>query len=194
MSFRLLTVSALALGLVAAVAPLARAQDAVTVERAIAVRDAALTSNIALDYVTQLTTRFGARPAGSKPEQDAAAWAADYLRAHGFQNVRIEEFPLVGWERGEGSAAIVGRNAQSLVAAALGHSPATPRGGVEADVVRFSSFEDLQAADPATVRGKIVYVDLGQMHPMQDGSGYGPQTWVRGADRAKDGMVGLPST
>ncbi len=97
MSFRLLTVSALALGLVAAVAPLARAQDAVTVERAIAVRDAALTSNIALDYVTQLTTRFGARPAGSKPEQDAAAWAADYLRAHGFQNVRIEEFPLVGW-------------------------------------------------------------------------------------------------
>ena len=75
MSFRLLTVSALALGFVAAAAPLARAQDAATVERAIAVRDAALTSNIALDYVTQLTTRFGARPAGSKSEQDAAAWA-----------------------------------------------------------------------------------------------------------------------
>ncbi|MFX4354903.1 hypothetical protein ABTA30_18530, partial [Acinetobacter baumannii] len=96
------TASALALGLVA-FAPLASAQDAATVERAIAIRDAALRSNIALDYVTQLTTRFGARPAGSKAEQDAAAWAADYLRAHGFQNVRIEEFPLVGWERGESS-------------------------------------------------------------------------------------------
>ena len=41
--------------------------------------------------------------------------------------------------------------------------------------------DDLRAAPDASVRGKIVYVDLGQMHPMQDGSGYGPQTRVRGA-------------
>lgn len=180
MSLRLLAVSAFALG-VAAVAPFAQAQDAATVERAIAIRDAAMTSNIAMDYVTQLTTRFGARPAGSRSEQQAAAWAADYLRAQGFQNVRIEEFPLVGWERGEATAAIVGANAQTLVAAALGHSPATPRGGVEAEVVRFTSLDDLRAAPEADVRGRIVYVDFGQMHPMQDGSGYGPQTRVRGA-------------
>jgi len=180
MSRRLMTASALALGL-AAFTPLAHAQDAAVVQQAIVVRDAAMRSNIALDYVTQLTTRFGARPAGSRSEQNAAAWAADYLRANGFQNVRIEEFPLVGWERGESSAAIVGDHAQTLVAAALGHSPATPRGGVEAEVVRFASMEDLQAAPDAAVRGRIVYVDLGQMHAMQDGSGYGPQTRVRGA-------------
>ena len=70
---------------------------------------------------------------------------------------------------------------QALVAAALGHSPATPAGGVEAEIVRFASMEDLQAAPDAAVRGKIVYIDLGQVHPMQDGSGYGPQTRVRGA-------------
>ena len=40
----------------------AQAQDAATVQRAAEIRDAALRSNIALDYVTQLTTRFGARP------------------------------------------------------------------------------------------------------------------------------------
>jgi carboxypeptidase Q len=132
MSIRLLTASAVALGLVA-FTPAAHAQDAATVQQAIVVRDAAMRSNVAMDYVTQLTTRFGARPAGSRSEQQAAAWAADYLRANGFQNVRVEEFPLVGWERGESSAAIVGDNAQALVAAALGHSPATPtqrrRGG-----------------------------------------------------------------
>lgn len=166
---------------VAMTAPLAQAQDAATIQRASDIRDAALRSNIALDYVTQLTTRFGARPAGSAAEQQAAAWAADYLRAQGFQNVRIEEFPLIGWERGESTAAIVGDHPQALVAAALGHSPATPRGGVEADVVRFTTLEDLQAAPEAAVRGKIVYIDLGQMRPMQDGSGYGPQTRVRGA-------------
>ncbi|KAK0340571.1 hypothetical protein LTR94_029974, partial [Friedmanniomyces endolithicus] len=182
MSSRLLAASAFALGLVVACPVLA--QDAAAVDQASAIRDAALRSNIALDYVTQLTTRFGARPAGSKSEQHAAQWAADYMRANGFQNVRIEEFPLVGWERGEGSAEIVGRNAQPLVAAALGHSPATPRGGVEGDVVRFTTLEDLQAASDSVIRGKVVYIDLGQMHPMQDGSGYGPQTRVRGAGPA----------
>lgn len=178
MSLRLLTVSALAFGLVAAPAV---AQDARTEAQAAVIRDAALKSNVALDYVTQITTRFGPRPAGSRSEQQAAAWAADYLRAQGFQNVRIEEFPLVGWERGEDSGAIIGAHPQPLVLAALGHSPATPRGGIEADVVRFTTLDDLRAAPDASVRGKIVYVDLGQMHPMQDGSGYGPQTRVRGA-------------
>ena len=178
MSLRLLTVSALALGLVAAPAV---AQDARTEAQAAVIRDAALKSNVALDYVTQITTRFGPRPAGSRSEQQAAVWAADYLRAQGFQNVRIEEFPLVGWERGEDSGAIIGAHPQPLVLAALGHSPATPRGGIEADVVRFTTLDDLRAAPDASVRGKIVYVDLGQMHPMQDGSGYGPQTRVRGA-------------
>ncbi len=178
MSLRLLTVSALALGLVAAPAV---AQDARTEAQAAVIRDAALKANVALDYVTQITTRFGPRPAGSRSEQQAAVWAADYLRAQGFQNVRIEDFPLVGWERGEDSGAIVGAHPQPLALAALGHSPATPGGGIEADVVRFTTLDELRAAPDASVRGKIVYIDLGQMHAMQDGSGYGPQTRVRGA-------------
>ena len=69
---------------------------------------------------------------GSASEQAASAWAADYLRALGFQNVRVEDFPLVGWERGEESGAILGDRPQPLVLAALGHSPATPEGGIEA--------------------------------------------------------------
>ena len=77
MSIRLLTASAVALGLVA-LNPAAHAQDAATVQQAIVVRDAAMRSNIAMDYVTQLTTRFGARPAGSRSEQQAAAWAASH--------------------------------------------------------------------------------------------------------------------
>ena len=179
MSIRSMTASVLALSFACA-AP-ALAQDARTEARAAAIRDAALSSNLAMDYVTELTTRFGPRPAGSPAEQQAAAWAADYLRAHGFQNVRIEEFPLVGWERGESSAVVVGGHAQPLVVAALGHSPATPRGGVEAEVVRFTSLEEMQAAPAEALRGKIAFIDFGQMRPMQDGSGYGPQTRVRGA-------------
>ena len=180
LSVRLLAASALALTLVAAPAV---AQDAATIQRAETIRDAALNRNIALDYVTQLTTRFGARPAGSKAEQDASAWAADYMRAHGFQNVRIEQFPLVGWERGEESGSIVGARPQRLVLAALGHSPGT-RGVIEADVVLFDSLEALNAAPAGSLTGKIAYVDAGQMVRMQDGSGYGPLTRIRGAGPA----------
>ena len=177
LSVRLLAASALALTFVAAPAA---AQDAATIARAETIRDAALNENIALDYVTQLTTRFGARPAGSKAEQDASAWAADYMRAQGFQNVRIEEFPLVGWERGEESASIIGDRPQRLVVAALGHSPGT-NGVIEAEVVRFDSLEALNAAPAGSLAGKIAYVDAGQLVRMQDGAGYGPLTRIRGA-------------
>ena len=180
MSLRLLSVSAAALFLAATTSP-AAAQDAAVEAQAVVIRDQAMRSNIALDYVTQVTTRFGARPAGSRAEQQAAAWAADYMRAHGFQNVRIEEFPLIGWERGQSSGEVLGEHPQALVLAALGHSPATPRGGVEGEVVRFTSLEELQATPAGSLVGKIAYVDFGQMRPMQDGSGYGPQTRVRGA-------------
>jgi len=180
LSVRLLAASALALTLVAAPAV---AQDAATIQRAETVRDAALNQNIALDYLTQLTTRFGPRPAGSKAEQDASAWAADYMRAQGFQNVRIEQFPLVGWERGEESGSIVGARPQRLVLAALGHSPGT-NGVIEAEVVRFDSLEALNAAPAGSLTGKSAYVDAGQMVRMQDGSGYGPLTRIRGAGPA----------
>ena len=184
LSAHLLAASALSatLALTLAAAP-AMAQDAATIERAGTIRDAAMVENIALDYVTQLTTRFGPRPAGSKAEQDASAWAADYMRAQGFQNVRIEEFPLVGWERGEESASIVGVRPQRLVVAALGHSPGT-NGVIEAEVVRFETLEALNAAPAGSLAGKIAYVDAGQMVRMQDGAGYGPLSRIRGAGPA----------
>ena len=177
LSARKLAVSAFALGFLAT--PVL-AQDAGTIQRAATIRDQAMASNIALDYVTQLTTRFGPRPAGSHSEQAAAVWAADYMRAHGFQNVRIEDFPLVGWERGEESASVVGDHPQRLMVAALGHSPGT-NGVIEAEVVRFTSLEALNAVPAGSLTGKIAYVDAGQMVRMQDGAGYGPLTRIRGA-------------
>jgi len=185
----LLTLS-LAAPLVAPVA--AHAQSAQTIEIAEQLRDAALLDTTAMDYVTQLTTRFGARPAGSPSETAAAEWAADYLRGIGFKNVRIQTFPLIGWERGEESASIVGDHPQRLVVAALGHSIGTPAGGVEGEVVRFTTLEDLMAAPDGSLRGKIAFIDAGQLVPMQDGSGYGPLTRIRGAgpnEAAKKGAL-----
>ncbi|AQR62570.1 peptidase M20 [Brevundimonas sp. LM2] len=184
----LCALSALALGL--ALPGGAQAQDEAAIVGAEKARDAALAANIALDYVTQLTTRFGPRPAGSASETAAAEWAAGYMRDHGFRNVRIQEFPLVGWERGQESAAIVGANPQPLVAAALGHSPATPEGGIEAEVVRFATLEAFQAVPDGSLAGKVAYVDAGQLVPMQTGAGYSPLSRIRSVGPGVAGRKG----
>ena len=58
-------------------------------------RDAASAGhNIAYQWVSELTTRFGPRPAGSANERQAAEWAAARFKALGFENVRIESFPV----------------------------------------------------------------------------------------------------
>ncbi len=67
---------------------------------------------------------------------------------------------------------------QRLVVTALGHSGATPAAGIEADVVRFASFDDLLAAPAGSLKGKIAFLDH-YMKPTQDGSSYGAFGAVR---------------
>jgi hypothetical protein len=66
-----------------------------------------------------------------------------------------------------------------MVAAALGGSPSTPAGGLEADVVRFPDMVALEAAANAAVAGRIVFIDE-RMTRMQDGAGYGAAVAKRG--------------
>ncbi|MDH5822285.1 M20/M25/M40 family metallo-hydrolase [Luteimonas sp. RD2P54] len=157
------------IALLAAAAPAPAADRA---ERTAArLRDQALAGEaIAYGFVSELTTRFGPRPAGSAAEHAAADWAAARLRALGFDRVAIEPFPLVGWTRGEESAEIVGAHPQRLAAAALGGSPATPASGIEGEVVPFDSLEALRAAPVGSLEGRIVL--LNQRMPRVAG-GYG---------------------
>jgi carboxypeptidase Q len=139
---------------------------------AVELRDAAIAGHdIAYAWVSELTTRFGPRPAGSVNERQAAGWAAARLRALGFENVHIETFPLVGWVRGTESGELLTPAVQPLALAALGESPPTPSGGLEGEVVIFPTFEDLKAAPPRSLTGRIAMVALRTVRT-QDGSGY----------------------
>ena len=149
-------------------------------EQAAVLRDAALKSNIAYEFTEQLTTRFGARLAGSASERNASIWAAETLKSYGFSNVRIETFPLSLWERGEESIEITAPFPQKLVGTALGMSKSTPAGGIEAEAVMFETFADF-AGSNVDVTGKIVVI-LQPMAQMSDGGGYGRLSGpVRGA-------------
>ena len=135
-------------------------------------RDAALAGHdIAWSWVSELTTRFGPRPAGSASERQAAEWAAARLKALGFENVQIEAFPLTAWVRGSESAEITAPVAQPLRVAALGESPPTPAGGLEGEVAIFATLADLEAAPPGALSGRIAMVTE-RMVRTQDGSGY----------------------
>jgi len=193
-------IAALALSLLiatlgpAAAAAARRAQPPPATDEQIAVqlRDTALAGqNVAMDWVSELTTRFGPRPAGSDNERQAAEWAAARLKELGFSNVHIESFPLTAWVRGVESAQIVAPVAQPLVVAALGESPPTPAGGVEGDVVIYPTFADLKAAPSGSLPGKIAFVAARTVRT-QDGAGYGAAVEARSdgpAEAAKRGAI-----
>ena len=141
-------------------------------------RDAALTDTIAWEITEGLTTEIGPRFAGSDAEARARDWAVMKLKALGFANVRVESFEVPYWERGEASAQIVAPFPQPLTLAALGNSAATPAKGLKAEVIGFDSLAALTAADPVSVKGKVVFVTH-RMAPAQDGSPYGPVGAVR---------------
>jgi carboxypeptidase Q len=135
-------------------------------------RERALASPMAYELVEGLTTEVGPRLAGSPGEQRAISWAEQRLRALRFEAVRVEPFTIPFWERVSEKVSIIAPAPQDLVATALGGSGSTPEGGLEAEVVRFTSLEGLRAASRAQVAGKIVFIDEPTTRT-QDGSGYG---------------------
>src|SRR6202050_5934060 len=83
---------------------------------AVQLLDAAMACrNMAYSWTSELTTRFGPRPAGSASERLAAEWAAAPLKALGFETVHIESFPVTAWVRGSEGGQIVAPSVQAVV-------------------------------------------------------------------------------
>ncbi|MGY6552556.1 MAG: M20/M25/M40 family metallo-hydrolase [Erythrobacter sp.] len=148
---------------------------------------------IAWDFIEGLTTEVGPRQAGTEAEARGRAWAMAWLRAAGFANVADEPFEMDTWVPGDiARARVTAPFAQDLVVLPLGNSAATPKGGIEAEVVLFRSFDELRAAPDGSLTGKIAYISH-QMRPAQDGSHYGfagPVRWVGPGIAASKGAIG----
>lgn len=121
--------------------------------------------------VEALTTKIGARLAGTPAEQRARDWAVRMLTAMGFDNVRVEPFMVRLWERNVETAEITAPFPQKFYVTALGNSVSTPKEGIEADIVRFDTLAALKAAPADSLTGKIVFVDQ-KTTRAQDGAGY----------------------
>jgi hypothetical protein len=151
---------------------------AAAVQAAEQLRDKAMHDDTAYKTVEALTTEVGARLAGGVNDPRARAWAIARFKALGFDKVYTEPVTYPLWVRRSEHGAIVAPFPQPLTLIALGYSPGTPKGGLTADVVQFPSLEALKAADPATVKGKIVYIGY-RMHRTKDGHDYGIGAGIR---------------
>jgi hypothetical protein len=167
----------LATGIASATNP-ATTISATAVKTAEQLRDTAMHDDTGYRIVESLTTEIGPRLAGSDADQRARDWAVAKFKALGYDKVYTEAVTYPLWVRRSEHAAIVAPFAQPLVLTALGYSPGTPKGGLTAQVVKFDSLEALKAADPASVKGKIVYIGY-RMQRTKDGHDYGMGSAVR---------------
>lgn len=141
-------------------------------------RDRALGGTRAFEHMSSLVTEVGPRPAGSAGDAAAVRWALNRLGSLQFTAVRSQDVLVPHWIRGTEEASIVLPFPQPLVVAALGGSVGTDDNGIEAAVIRTESLEALKALPPATVKGKIVYIDQ-RMQRSRDASGYGATVPIR---------------
>lgn len=154
-------------------------------------RDAALANNVAFSLLESLTTEVGARLVGSEADAKAVAWGMAKMTALGFTNVRREPVSFTAWVRGIETAEVTAPYPQRLVITSLGGSVATPKNGLEAEAIVFSSYESFLEAPVGSLTGKIAVVTQKTIKA-QDGAGYGSVGAMRRAgavEAAKRGAV-----
>jgi carboxypeptidase Q len=112
------------------------------------------------ENLRRLTDEIGGRQTGSPAMARAIAWAVEAFHAAGLENVKTETYTIpVNWSEGATRLEILGARSSPVRLVSIGWGPATPAGGITANVVDVG---DGTAADFARVggaaRGAIVLV------------------------------------
>ena len=149
--------------------------------------DAALADTEGYNRLTYLCYRIGNRLSGSPGLEKAIAWSVEQMKAAGLSNVRTIPTKVPHWVRGAESGRIVAPFDRPLHMLGLGMSIGTPPGGVTADVVAVTSFDELAKLGREMIQGRIVVYN-------EPYTGYGPTRVYRatGASRAAEfGALGV---
>jgi len=164
-------------------------QAAVKLDPLAEIRETALKSGQAYALLESLTTDVGQRLAGSENDAKAVAWAKAKFTELGFDRVYTEPVRYPVWTRGEESLVSVSPATQKFSVAALGGSMGTGAKGVEAEVVQFDDYKNLESAAAGSAAGKIVFINY-QMLRTRDGSDYGAAVISRVAGASAAAKLG----
>ncbi len=127
--------------------------------------DNVLTNRSAYNNLYHLTKKIGGRLAGSPQMVKAEQWGAEALKAAGAENVTLQECMVPHWVRGGNDKASVTytengkQQTLQLNVLALGNSVGSGASGVKAQMIRVTSFGDLEAKKDQ-VKGKIVFYSV----------------------------------
>jgi hypothetical protein len=149
-----------------------------TKEIATSLRDKANNDDSAYEILKSLTTEVGARHPGTPGEKAGIEWGVNKLKALGFDKVYTEDVKMNGWLRGVETAEILLPSYQKMIITALGRSKSTPEGGLEAEIVHFQSYADLEKVADGSLKGKIAFIS-NRMERLKNGGGYGPANIAR---------------
>jgi carboxypeptidase Q len=116
---------------------------------------AATADDFAWQRLAELTDTFGSRFSGSQNLERAIAWSVDRMKKDGLDNVRAEPVIVPNWVRGAEHAELLLPTRRPLPVLGLGGTVPTPAGGVEADVLVVSSFEELRSR-AGEAKGRVV--------------------------------------
>lgn len=118
------------------------------------IRKKGLTELGAYSMLEELTTNIGGRVSGSPEAARAVKWVGQKLRGMGATNVSEIACMVPHWVRGKGERATMAGKPLSICA--LGGSVATPKGGIEAEVIEVHSLKEAEELGPRA-KGKIVF-------------------------------------
>ena len=105
------------------------------------------------------------------------------MRKAGLENVQTPPVKVPRWVRGKESATLLMPMARPLTMLGLGMSVGTPKGGITADVVVVSSFDELTKLGKEKVTGKIVLFN-------PEWKGYGQTVTYRATGASKAAELG----
>jgi carboxypeptidase Q len=117
--------------------------------------DGATQTNFAYMRLARLCDTFGPRFSGSTNLEAALDWILAEMKKDGLENVRGEAVSVPHWVRGAERAEMLLPRPHALPMLGLGGSIATPAGGITAEVLVVTNFEDLRSR-PQDAAGKIV--------------------------------------
>lgn len=119
----------------------------------------ALTQGHCYQWLDDLSNKVGARLSGSEGAAKGVKYTQEQLNQLGLDKVYLQEVMVPKWERGEKEVAYLnlGKKRLDLSICALGMSVATPKNGLEAQVIEVKSLDELKALGADKVKGKIIF-------------------------------------
>ncbi|MBS4058304.1 MAG: M28 family peptidase [Bacteroidales bacterium] len=122
--------------------------------------DQAMTSRKAYDHLEQLCTQAPGRLFGSPNSLLALDLMKAAFEQMGADTIYLQPFHTPAWKCDSSSVYLIDSGEQiSLHADALGPSPSTPAGGIEAEVIEVQSLDELETLGRKAIEGKIVFLN-----------------------------------